>query len=79
MFAGMITVSAFEVDNGTVAQVQALIRANDPIYEMSFRLDFDHKSEDVFWAATLKNLVQHLVVANPQLTLASSLVDPRRQ
>ena len=44
MFAGMITVSAFEVDNGTVAQVQALIRANDPIYEMSFRLDFDHKS-----------------------------------
>ena len=54
MFAGMITFSAYEEDNGTFAQVQALIRANDPVYEMSFRMGFGHKSEDAFWAATLK-------------------------
>jgi hypothetical protein len=79
MFAGMITFSAFEEDNGTFAQVQALIRANDPVYEMSFRIGFGHKSEDAFWDATLKNLAQHLGVANPQPTQTNSLVDPRMQ
>lgn len=79
MFAGMITFSAFEEDDGTFAQVQALIRANDPVYEMSFRMGFGHKSEDAFWDATLKNLAQHLGVANPQPTQSNSLVDPRMQ
>ncbi len=79
MFAGMITFSAYEEDQGTAAQVQALIRANDPLYEMSFRIGFGHKSEDVFWAATLTNLAAHLGVTNPQPTQANSLVDPRMQ
>ena len=79
MFAGMITFSAFEEDDGMFAQVQALIRANDPVYEMSFRMGFGHKSEDAFWDATLKNLAQHLGVANPQPTQSNSLVDPRMQ
>ena len=48
MFAGMITFSAYEEDDGTFAQVQALIRANDPVYEVSFRMGFGHKSEDAF-------------------------------
>jgi hypothetical protein len=56
MFAGIITFSAAEGDHGTIAQVQALIRANDPIYELSFRLGFGHRSEDQFWAKTLENL-----------------------
>lgn len=79
MFAGMITFSAYKEDEGTFAQVQALIRANDPLYEMSFRMGFGHKSEDAFWAATLKNLANHLGVGNPQPTQANSLVDPRMQ
>jgi len=79
MFAGMITFSAYEEDNGTVAQVQALIRASDPIYEMSFRMGFGHKAEDEFWAATLKNLAVHLGVSNPQTNQTNSLVDPRMQ
>lgn len=79
MFAGMITFSAYEEDNGTYAQVQALVRANDPVYEMSFRMGFGHKSEDTFWDATLKNLAQHLGVTNPQPTQTNSLVDPRMQ
>ncbi len=79
MFAGMITFSAYEEDDGTFAQVQALIRANDPVYEVSFRMGFGHKSEDAFWDATLKNLGQHLGVANPQPTQTNSLVDSRMQ
>ena len=79
MFAGMITFSAYEEDNGTFAQLQALIRANDPIYEMSFRMGFGHKAEDTFWAATLTNLAAHLGASNPQPTQTNSLVDPRVQ
>jgi hypothetical protein len=79
MFAGMITFSAYEEDNGTFAQIQALVRANDPIYEMSFRLGFGHKSEDGFWMATLRNLATSLGVGNPQTTQTTSLVDPRIQ
>jgi len=79
MFAGMITFSAFEEDQGTVAQVQALIRANDPVYEMSLRIGFGHKSEDQFWVATLKNLAIDLGVNNPQTSQTNSLVDPRVQ
>ena len=79
MFAGMITFSAYEEDNGTFAQIQALVRANDPIYELSFRLGFGHKAEDGFWLATLRNLATHLGVSNPQATQTTSLVDPRIQ
>jgi len=79
MFAGMINFSAYEEDNGTFAQIQALVRANDPIYELSFRLGFGHKAEDGFWHATLKNLATHFGVSNPQTTQANSLVDPRVQ
>jgi len=79
MFAGMITFSAYEEDNGTAAQIQALIRANDPLYELSFRMGFGHKAEDVFWAATLTNLATYLGASNPQPSQSNSLVDPRVQ
>lgn len=59
MFAGMITFSAEVIGNQTIVQIQALIRANDPIYEMSFRLGFGHKAEDQFWHQTLHNLAAH--------------------
>ena len=36
--AGFNTFSAFEEEGETVAQVQSLGRANDPIYEMGYRL-----------------------------------------
>lgn len=79
MFAGMITFSAYEEDGGTFAQVQALIRANDPVFEISLRMGFGHKSEDEFWHATLTNLAKSFGVGNPQPTQSNSLVDPRMQ
>jgi hypothetical protein len=38
MFAGWITFSAYEEDGCTVAQIELLVRANDPAYELGFRL-----------------------------------------
>jgi hypothetical protein len=56
MFAGMITFSSFEEENGVTAQVQALVRASDPLFELTYRLGIGHKMEDNFWMQTLQNL-----------------------
>ncbi|MBK6433999.1 hypothetical protein [Candidatus Amarolinea dominans] len=65
MFAGMITFSAERETNPdseaeqtaltTCAQVQALVRASDPLYEIGFRLGL-LKEEDIFWKYTLTAL-----------------------
>lgn len=78
MFAGMITFSAFEEDGVTVAQVQALVRANDPLYEMSFRLGFGHRAEDTFWQQTLENL-SHEFGVQGYVQQSVSVEDPRVQ
>lgn len=78
ILAGLITFSAHEADGATVAQVQALIRPNDPIYELSFRLGIGHKTEDDFWQATLRSLAARFGV-NGQVQMRASLIDPRVQ
>jgi hypothetical protein len=78
MFAAMITFSAYEEDGITVAQVQPLMRANDPLYEMSMRLGLAHKLEDGFWHAALRSLASHFGV-NGQIQQRTTLVDPRMQ
>lgn len=78
MFAGMNTFSAYEEDGVTYAQVQALIRASDPLYEITFRLGIGHKMEDDFWMATLQNLAAHFG-AHGTPTLTRVLVDPSLQ
>lgn len=57
-FAGWITFSAHEAEDHTVAQVKALIRANDPIYEAGFML-FGNRQEDRMWTHTLRELGRH--------------------
>ncbi len=85
MFAGMITFSAFAdatdgADSGaTVVQIQALIRASDPIYEAGFRLGLGHKAEDQFWSDTLRNLARHFGSPNSEPTLRSVCIDRRVQ
>ncbi|MES0359826.1 MAG: hypothetical protein ABUK20_02840 [Anaerolineales bacterium] len=78
MFAGMLTFSAYEEDEVTTVQIQALIRASDPIYELSFRLGFGHKSEDQFWHSTLENLATEFGVQG-QVQQENELIDPRMQ
>lgn len=69
MFAGMNTFSAYEEGGVTVAQIQALIRASDPLYELTLRLGLGHKMEDDFWRETLRKLAAHFgAQAAPVLT-----------
>ena len=78
MFNGLITFSAIDDDGVVVAQVQALVRASDPIYELSFRLGFGHRAEDEFWLATLQNLAARFGVKT-QARQEVALIDPRVQ
>ncbi len=59
-FGGWITFSAFE-DVGTTAQVQLLIRANDPLWEIAFMLGMG-RGEDMMWLHTLRALAAHFGV-----------------
>ena len=77
MFAGWITFSAFEEEGCTVAQIQVLIRANDPVYEVGFRLGAS-RSESKFWQMTLASLAAHFGVTEPVET-QTICVDPRVQ
>ena len=61
MFAGMITFSAYQEDGVTVAQVEPLLRSNDPFWEIVMRVD-GYKREDRFWEQTLRALAAHFDV-----------------
>jgi hypothetical protein len=77
MFAGWLTFSAYEENGGAVAQILALIRANDPLYELGLRLG-GHASEDRFWRYTLSGLAAYFGVRGHVETEVDCL-DPRVQ
>jgi len=77
IFAGWITFSSYEEQGSPVAQVQLLIRANDPLWEVSFRL-FASRKEDEMWHATLQNVAEEFGVRG-QVQQDTILVDPRMQ
>lgn len=79
MFAGMNTFSAYDDGGVTVVQIQALVRASDPVYELSFRLRFGHKAEDAFWHDTLRNLAAHCGSPNQEVTQTNVCVDKNVQ
>lgn len=76
IFAGMITFSAYEEDQGVWAQIQALIRANDPLYEIGARIGIIHQMEDEHWHAVLTNLAQRFGVQGT-VVQGNVVVDPR--
>ena len=77
IFSGWITFSAYESQGATVAQAQVLIRPNDPLYEISFRLG-GSKAEDRFWQHTLNSLATHFGVEG-QVQVTTTCVDPKLQ
>jgi hypothetical protein len=79
MFGGMITFSTHQADGVTVAQVQALLRASDPFFEMIVRLGLGTKAEDEFWHGTLKNLAAHFGGTGQSVSQSVVLLDPRLQ
>jgi hypothetical protein len=77
-FAGMITFSADEDDDGTTAaQVQVLLRAHDPLVEMGLALG-GHRKEDRMWQHTLRQLGRAFG-ADPAVETHVTCVDRRRQ
>jgi hypothetical protein len=78
-FAGMITFSVHREEGAAVAQAQVLLRASDPLYEMSFCLGFGHKAEDEFWQGTLQNLAARFGVEGAVVNQSNILVDPGMQ
>jgi hypothetical protein len=78
MFAGWITFSAQEEQERTVAQVQVLIRSNDPIYELGFRMGAS-KNEDRFWQRTLASLASYLGNEDPKVDTEAICVDRKMQ
>lgn len=75
IFAGLITFSAEREGDKTVAQINALIRANDPLYELLMRLGMS-KREDEFWLETLRNVAAHFGALG-QPTRHVTLIDPK--
>jgi hypothetical protein len=72
-----ITFSAFESNGYIVAQIQSLARANDPIYEVAFRLVGSSLQENI-WRHVLTALGKHFGV-NATVELTKACIDPRLQ
>lgn len=75
--AGMITFSAARMDEGTYAQVQVLIRANDPFYDLMLPI-YGHRAEDEVWTYTLRALAVELGARPAEVSIDRVLVDRRR-
>ncbi len=76
--AGWNTFSAYEEDGSTVAQVECLVRASDPLFELSARLGVMYKTEDDFWQHTVRAVAERFGVHTEAQQL-STLVDPSVQ
>ena len=76
-FAAMITFSSFEEGETTMARVQALLRAYDPLAELIFRFG-GSKQEDRFWEHTLRSVADHFGVEG-EVHMRAVRVDPRLQ
>lgn len=76
-WAAIITFSAHEVDSLTTARIHLLVRANDPLYEMSFRI-YTSRLEDKIWTHTLSRLAENFASSEP-VRMEAMLVDRKRQ
>jgi hypothetical protein len=78
-FAGTITFSSHVDDDGTtVAQVALLIRNNDPLYELGFKV-YTSRMEDRMWQHTLRSLAGAFGVTDGDVGTAIVCIDKRRQ
>jgi hypothetical protein len=79
--AGWITCSAYyESDEGsaTVAEVQTIGRANDPIFEFGFRFLGGAKEQEKIWTHVLRSLAAALG-GSGEVVLQRTCLDPRFQ
>jgi len=71
--SGWVTFQAFGADGRTVCRIQGLARANDPVYEIAFRMHGSAVQERI-WKHVLKSLGEHLGQNEP-VTVRKVCVD----
>lgn len=77
IFAGVISFTAQEEGGHTTAQIETIMRAGDPLFELGARLGVVHHQEDVFWQKTLTRLAADFGVMGQPVELTSALLDRR--
>lgn len=78
-FSAIITFSAHEDEEGvTVARIDTMLRASDPVFEISFKL-YTSRLEDRIWNHTLTRLAEHFGVVGPEVSRKAILLDRKRQ
>jgi len=75
--SGWVSFHAFEQNQSTVVQIVGLARANDPVYEMAFRL-VGAKFQERIWRHVLSSLATLLGV-EPQVHVTKTCVDKKMQ
>jgi hypothetical protein len=76
--SGWNTFSTFEEDGCTVAQIQSMTRATDPIYEFGFRYMGGTQMQDKTWTHMLRSLARALNV-NSEVDVSRACLDPGLQ
>jgi hypothetical protein len=76
--SGWNTFSAFEKDGCTVAQVQSIARATDPIYEFGFHFMGGSHLQEETWDYVLRSLAAHFEVEG-QVQMVKSCLDSQLQ
>lgn len=64
--SGWVTFSTFSEDECVVCQVQTISRANDPLYEVGFRL-FASRTQDRIWTHVLEALAAYVRAQKPNV------------
>jgi len=80
-FAGPLTFSAYVDEFGfTVAQVQELTRASDPLWELAMLVPvLGERMQNDIWRQTLANLARHFGAADATVRSKITCVDSHRQ
>lgn len=76
--SGWVTFSAWREDDTTLAQVQSMARANDPLYELGFLLG-GAAAQEAIWRHVLTSLAAHHAVVGAPVVFTRQCVDTRLQ
>lgn len=73
--AGWNTFHVFEDDGCVVAQIEGMVRANDPIYEFGFRFMGGSQMSDKTWIHVLSHLAARFGVQDQQVAIRKECLD----
>ena len=77
--SGFNTFSSYEENGATVAQIQSLARANDPVFEFGFRFMGGSGQQEGIWRHVLTELAANFGVEDVEVDMQKVCVDSRLQ